>query len=286
MQWRGRRTSTNVEDRRGIRLGGGAGLGCGGLLIVIVLAWLTGANPLELFTAIQQTQPQLSPDTGSVAQPHDELSQFVSVVLADTEDTWNQIFRDMGRRYEEPTLVLFSNSVSSACGLNSAAVGPFYCPADGKLYIDLSFFQALDRRFGAPGDFAQAYVIAHEVGHHVQNLLGISDQVHSAQQRARSQSEANELSVRLELQADCLAGVWGHYANRQRQLLDPDDLQEGLDAAAAVGDDTIQQRSGGRVAPESWTHGSSSMRVAWFRRGYQSGDPNSCDTFGRPPQAP
>jgi len=278
MQWRGRRQSSNVEDRRGMPLRGGAGIGCGGLLVVILLAWLTGTNPMELLTQVGQ-EPGGQTESVPTSRPQDELGQFVSVVLADTEDTWRGLFQQMGKQYQEPRLVLFSDSVASACGLSSAAVGPFYCPADGKVYLDLSFFEALDRRFGAPGDFAQAYVVAHEVGHHVQNLLGISDQVHSRQQQM-SREEANELSVRLELQADCLAGVWGHTANRERRLLEPGDIQEGLDAAAAIGDDTLQRQSGGRVAPESWTHGSSQMRVEWFRRGFDSGDPNACNTFG------
>jgi len=260
-------------------LRGGAGIGCGGLLVVIVLAWLTGTNPLELLTQVDQSSPGSAPESIPTSRPQDELGQFVSVVLADTESTWRSLFQQMGRQYEEPRLVLFSDSVSSACGLNSAAVGPFYCPADSKVYLDLSFFEALDQRFGAPGDFAQAYVVAHEVGHHVQNLLGISDQVHSRQQQL-GREEANELSVRLELQADCLAGVWGHTANRQSRMLEPGDLEEGLAAAAAIGDDTIQRRSSGRVAPESWTHGSSEMRVEWFRRGFDTGDPNACNTFG------
>ncbi len=280
MQWRGRRTSSNVEDRRGMPLRGGAGIGCGGLLVLILLAWLTGTNPLELLTQVDQSSPGSAPESTPTSRPPDELGQFVSVVLADTENTWRSLFQQMGREYQEPRLVLFSDSVSSACGLNSAAVGPFYCPADSKVYLDLSFFDALDRRFGAPGDFAQAYVVAHEVGHHVQNLLGISDQVHSRQQQL-GREEANELSVRLELQADCLAGVWGHTANRESRMLEPGDLEEGLAAAAAIGDDTIQQRSSGRVAPESWTHGSSEMRVEWFRRGFDTGDPNACNTFGQ-----
>jgi hypothetical protein len=268
-----------VEDRRGLSLGGGAGLGCGGLLLLLVLSLITGVNPLELLNQVQQ------PETGGYSEPgrtapdqNDEMSQFVRTVLADTETTWHEIFEQMGRRYQEPTLVLFSDRVSSACGLSSSAVGPFYCPGDQKVYLDMSFFRQLDQQFGAPGDFAQAYVIAHEVGHHVQNLLGISDQVHYRRQQS-SRAEANELSVRLELQADCLAGVWGYHANRSRQMLETGDLEEGLNAAAAIGDDVLQRRMGGDVAPESWTHGSSQMRVEWFRRGLQSGSPSVCDTF-------
>jgi predicted metalloprotease len=210
------------------------------------------------------------------ARQDDPQAQFIGVVLKDTENAWNAIFQKGGRRYQEPTLVLFEGRVASACGLASAAVGPFYCPADSKVYLDLSFFRELDRRFGAPGDFAQAYVVAHEVGHHVQNLLGLSDQVQQAQQRARSQEEANALSVRLELQADCFAGVYGHF---NKEMLEPGDVEEGLRAAAAIGDDMIQKQSQGHVAPESWTHGSSEMRVKWLRQGLAAGDPGACDTF-------
>jgi predicted metalloprotease len=201
------------------------------------------------------------------------------VVLKDTENVWQQVFERTGSRYQEPTLVLFDGRVASACGMTSAAVGPFYCPADRKVYLDTSFFRELEQRFGAPGDFAQAYVVAHEVGHHVQNLLGLSDQVTALQQRARSQAQANDLSVRLELQADCFAGIYGNFS---RQYLEPGDVEEGLRAAAAIGDDTIQKQSQGYVAPESWTHGSSEMRLRWFRQGLQSGDPASCDTFKAP----
>jgi predicted metalloprotease len=281
MRWRGGRESSNVEDRRGLSLGGGAGLGCGGLLLLLIISFITGVNPLELLNQVQEQQPQgggySQTDRTSPGQ-NDEMSEFVRVVLASTEDTWNQIFQQMGRRYEEPKLVLFSDQVGSACGFSSSATGPFYCPGDEKVYLDLSFFRELDRRFGAPGDFAQAYVIAHEVGHHVQNLLGISEKVHSRQEQS-GQAEANALSVRLELQADCLAGVWGSYANRNQHLLETGDVEEGLNAAAAIGDDVLQRRAGGRVVPESWTHGSSRMRVEWFRRGLQSGSPSVCDTF-------
>lgn len=210
--------------------------------------------------------------------PSDEMGQFVSVVLADTEDTWNAIFRQMGRDYPEPTLVLFSGSVQSACGFAQAAVGPFYCPGDRKVYIDLSFYEDLRTKLKAPGDFAQAYVIAHEVGHHVQTVLGISEQVRAAGQ-GRSQEEANALSVRQELQADCFAGVWGHHAQRTRQILEPGDVEEALAAASAIGDDRLQMQSRGYVAPESFTHGSSEQRVRWFRRGFESGDAGACDTF-------
>ncbi|MCB1033673.1 MAG: neutral zinc metallopeptidase, partial [Acidobacteria bacterium] len=244
MRWRGRRESTQVEDRRGRGPipRAGVGLGCGGIVLVILFSLITGQDPLQLLEMVGgsgQPAPQ-GPTAGSGGQPQDELGKFASVVLADTEDTWTGIFRQMGRRYELPALVLFEQAVSSACGMNSSAVGPFYCPADQKVYLDLSFFNELERRFGAPGDFAQAYVIAHEIGHHVQNQLGISNQVHEMQQRA-SRSQANELSVRLELQADCLAGVWAAHAHSERNLLEPGDVEEGLNAAAAIGDDMMQR---------------------------------------------
>jgi predicted metalloprotease len=215
------------------------------------------------------------------SEQEEQLADFVSVVLADTEDTWNAIFAEQGARYQEPTLVLFTGRVNSACGMASAAVGPFYCPGDQQLYIDLSFFNDLSRRHGAPGDFAQAYVVAHEVGHHVQTLLGISQRVQRAK-RGRGESGANALSVRQELQADCFAGLWGHAANVDRRLLDPGDLEEALRAASAIGDDRLQREAGGRVVPDSFTHGSSEQRVRWFRRGFESGDMAACDTFGAP----
>jgi hypothetical protein len=259
--------------------GGPTAIGGGGLLLLLVLAYVAGVDPttvLEMANA-----PQVSTDSaphGQMGAPDDELGQFTSTVLASTEDVWSEMFRRSGSRYAEPTLVLFSHAVQSACGFTGAAVGPFYCPADRKLYIDLSFFADLDRNFGAPGDFAQAYVIAHEVGHHVQNLLGLSERVHRLQQRA-SQQDANALSVRLELQADCFAGVWGYHANRTARMLEPGDAEEGLRAAAAIGDDRLQHRGGGQVQPESWTHGSSQMRVGWLRRGLENGDMDACDTF-------
>jgi len=280
MRWEGRRQSSNVEDRRGVRVGRGASFGCGTLILVLVVSWLTGANPLQLLgivSQVEQMAPAPAPQGQAGPPPADDpQAQFISVVLADTEDVWNGI---LGGRYREPTLVLFDGRVASACGLTSAAVGPFYCPGDQKVYLDLSFFRELSQRFGAPGDFAQAYVVAHEVGHHVQKLIGVSDQVTSLQRRARSQEEANELSVRLELQADCFAGVYG---NKNQQYLDPGDVEEGLRAAAAIGDDMIQRQAQGYVQPESWTHGSSEMRVRWLRRGLQTGDPESCGTFNAP----
>jgi predicted metalloprotease len=249
-----------------------------GLLIVIAIAYFTGANPqqlLGLLGLVQQMTPASAPQQAPAGPPpaDDPQAQFIGVVLADTEDVWNRLLQG---QYREPTLVLFDGRVASACGLTSSAVGPFYCPADQNVYIDLSFFRELSQRFGAPGDFAQAYVLAHEVGHHVQKLLGVSDEVTRMQRAARSQEEANALSVRLELQADCFAGVYGYH---NRQYLDPGDVEEGLRAAAAIGDDMIQKQAQGYVAPESWTHGSSEMRVRWFRKGLEAGDPQVCDTF-------
>jgi predicted metalloprotease len=264
----------------------GGGFGCGGLLLVGIIALLFGADPQQLLEVLEQTQvstqqpmPDAMPgrDLGAGGAAADELGQFASVVLADTETTWSRIFSAAGYRYEEPTMVLFSGAVRSACGFTSAATGPFYCPADRKLYIDLGFFNELERRFGAPGDFAQAYVIAHEVGHHVQNLLGLSDQVNRARQGV-SREQGNQLSIAMELQADCYAGVWGYHA---RQLLEPGDIEEGLRAAEVIGDDAIQRNTTGHVQPESWTHGSSQQRVAWLRRGLESGDEDQCDTFSR-----
>ena len=285
MRWQGRRESTNVEDRRGRgpAMRTGAGIGCGGLLLVLVLAFATGQDPLQLLQVFQATEVQVpgaAPGIpGDAAPPGDELGRFASVVLADLEETWSGIFTQAGVRYRPPTLVLYSGAVQSACGMSSAATGPFYCPADERVYIDLSFFEELDRRFGAPGDFAQAYVIAHEVGHHVQNLLGISEKVQSAQARSASDREANRYSVALELQADCLAGVWAYHAHHERQLLEPGDVDEGLASAAAIGDDRMQRRATGTVQPETWTHGSSEQRVAWLQRGLRSGDPDICETL-------
>ena len=285
MRWQQGRRSSNIDDRReqGGRRGGAIKLGGIGGVIVIVVAVgmaLMGKDPSALLEATGATGGGTSqPSTPAAPNPEeDERADMVSVILADTEDVWTQIFAQQGRQYAEPRLVLFRGSVNSACGMNSSAVGPFYCPGDHQVYIDLSFFDELDQRFGAPGDFAQAYVVAHEVGHHVQKLIGVSDRVR-AQRRQVSEAEANQLSVRQELQADCFAGVWASQANRQRQLLEPGDIEEGLRAAAAIGDDTLQRRSGGAVSPESWTHGSSEQRMRWFRRGFSTGDMNQCDTF-------
>ena len=255
-------------------IGGG---GVGMLLIVLAVSCLTGTNPLALLQMAEQVAPQQTQDVPAGAPSGDPAAEFVAVVLGDTEETWNRVFQSMGRRYQEPVLVLFEGSVQSGCGGASAASGPFYCPADQKVYLDLSFFRELDQRFGAPGDFAQAYVVAHEVGHHVQNLLGINRQVNEAQQ-GQGRAGANQLSVALELQADCFAGIWGHHA-QSRQLLDQGDVEEGLAAAAAIGDDRLSK---GRASPDSFTHGTSEQRARWLRRGLSSGDVNSCDTFKSP----
>jgi len=275
MRWEGGRRSTNIEDRRGLGAGTiGAG-GIGTLLLVLAVSCLTGTNPLALLNMVEEVAPQQTQAVPTGAPSNDPAAEFIAVVLADTEETWGRVFSSAGRQYREPVLVLFEDQVRSACGSASSASGPFYCPNDQKVYLDLSFFRELDRRFGAPGDFAQAYVVAHEVGHHVQTLLGINRQVQEAQQGGGSRAGANALSVQLELQADCLAGVWGHHANK-KQLLDADDVDEGLNAAAAIGDDRL---TGGRVSPESFTHGTSQQRATWLRRGLQTGDFNSCDTF-------
>jgi uncharacterized protein len=281
MRWQQGRRSDNVEDRRGMSMvGGGFKIGGVGLLVILGIALLTGQNPLKLLSYLPQENTQVSSPVPSApgSQGYDEQKDFVSVILGDTEDTWTEIFAQSNRTYTPPKLVLFSEMVESACGTSSAAVGPFYCPLDSKVYVDLTFFQELSQRFGASGDSAQAYVIAHEVGHHVQNQLGLSEQVHQLQQQS-SEEQANALSVRLELQADCLAGVWAYHADKQRQMLEAGDIEEAMNAAAAVGDDRLQQSAGRAVSPESWTHGSSEMRVSWFRRGLQSGNINSCDTF-------
>ena len=282
MRWGGQRESTNIEDRRGMGpVGIGSGLGLGGIVLVLVVSFLTGTNPLVLLNMVESVQEGSSPVSDSPSQtgpPTDELGRFAAVVLGDTEDTWKALLPKLGREYEEPRLVLFSGAVRSACGMGSSAVGPFYCPGDHRVYLDLSFFNELSRRFGAPGDFAHAYVIAHEVGHHVQNLLGIAERVTQLQRRASS-GEANALSVRVELQADCLAGVWGYHASRDRNIIEPGDFEEGLRAASAIGDDRLQHMSRGSVQPETWTHGSSEQRATWLRRGLESGDPATCDTF-------
>ncbi len=274
------RRSTNVEDRRGVSLPGRAAGGGIGLLVIIIIAILLGADPVKLLNDITSTQvdPTSSYERAALSEEDRKLADFVSVVLADTEDTWSELFAGNNARYREPRLVLFSGAVESACGFAQSAVGPFYCPADQKVYIDLDFYRDLRERFGAPGDFAQAYVIAHEVGHHVQNLLGISEQVRNAQ-RKLGEAGANRLSVMQELQADCFAGVWAHNADRARSILEHGDVEEGLNAASSIGDDRLQMETRGRVTPDSFTHGSSKQRVTWFKRGLDSGDIESCNTF-------
>jgi predicted metalloprotease len=277
MRWQGRRTSQNIEDRRGMRFGRAGGIGLGTIVLALVAAYF-GVDPSVVLQGTQPSQQQAEQVDYQESAEEAQLREFVGVVLADTEDTWGAIFSSAGRTYEQPTLVLFSGAVQSACGFAQAAVGPFYCPGDHQVYIDLSFYQDLQSRFGAPGDFAQAYVVAHEVGHHVQTLLGISERTMAARQRA-SEAEANALSVRQELQADCFSGIWAHNADRSRQLLEAGDIEEGLNAAAAIGDDRLQKQSRGHVSPESFTHGSSEQRVRWFKRGFETGSVESCDTF-------
>ena len=277
MRWQGRAGSGNVEDRRGMGMALPVGGGIGGLILLLLFSALTGTNPTDIINSAPPSSESTG-TAGSDSLENDPQAKFVSVVLKDTEDVWNQVFRERGADYQEPTLVLFTNATQSGCGVGQSAMGPFYCPSDRKVYLDLSFFRDLDTRFGAPGDFAQAYVVAHEVGHHVQTLTGTSERVHAMQQRS-SEREGNALSVRMELQADCYAGVWGHYA-AQHNLLDPGDAEEGLRAAAAIGDDRLQRQAQGRVVPESFTHGSSADRVSWLRRGMNSGRLEACDTFG------
>ena len=283
MRWQGQRQSENVEDRRGLgpaSIGGVGGLGIGGIVLVLAVSYFTGINPLALIDLLSgvQTTTQAPIESVPTGPVKDEIGRFASTVLADTEETWQQLLPKQGHPYENPRLVLFTGAVHSACGATTSAVGPFYCPQDHKLYLDLSFFTDMSQRLGAPGDFAQAYVIAHEVGHHVQNLLGVADRVQRLQRQA-GEAEGNALSVRMELQADCLAGVWGYHANRERGLIEPGDFEEGLAAAAAIGDDRLQRMSHGYVQPESWTHGSSQQRKTWLRKGLDSGDPAACDTF-------
>ena len=288
MKWEGNRESDNVEDRRGA--GGGAGMpvfggrsiGIGTIVIALLGGWVLGINPLTILGAlsgggmptaqVQQQAPAQRPPAD------DKMARFVSTVLADTEDVWSNLFSQAGGRYQDPRLVLFRGATQTACGAGQAAMGPFYCPADQKVYIDLGFYETLKNQLGAPGEFAQAYVIAHEVGHHVQNLLGISEKVD--QQRGRvSQAQYNQLSVRLELQADCFAGVWSHHAQRERQILEKGDIELAMNAAAKIGDDALQRSAGGAVVPESFTHGSSAQRQRWFQKGLQGGSVKGCDTF-------
>lgn len=295
MRLGGERPSRNVEDRRG-RGGGfggrrsgirlpmgrrGGGIGIGGILILIAVMWLLGMNPLDLLTGggqIGAPQQRQTIETGDAAGD-DARRDFVARVLGTTERAWEDVFAAQGARYTHPTLQLFSDSMQSACGLGAAAMGPIYCPGDSTIYIDLSFFRDLENRLGAPGDFAQGYVIAHEVGHHVQNLLGTLDEAHAARARL-SEAEANEVSVRVELQADCYAGIWAHAIEETGTILEAGDIEEGLNAASAIGDDRLQRQTQGQVVPESFTHGTSEQRVRWFRRGMEAGDLAACDTFG------
>ncbi len=279
MRWQGRRGSENVEDRRRISpVGVGVGGGAIGIIVLLVTVFL-GGDPSVVLNEMQNQEPPAEAPMGPA--PNDEMAQFVSVVLADTEDVWGQLFQQMERDYREPTLVLFRGAVQSACGFQQAAVGPFYCPGDEKVYIDLSFYEDMKTQLGAPGDFAQAYVIAHEVGHHVQNLLGISDKVHGMRSRL-SEAENNQMSVRLELQADFFAGVWAHHAQQNWRILEEGDIEEALNAASAIGDDRLQRQSRGEVVPESFTHGTSKQRVRWFSKGFQTGDLEAGDTFAIP----
>ena len=282
MRWRGERQSDNVEDRRGMsvsrgaKIGGVSGLG---LVAIVVVSLLLGVDPTMILQQVGQNLPS-STTIEESAQPaaNDDMRNFVAVVLAETEDVWSEAFQAAGRTYEEPKLVLFSGAVESACGMAGSATGPFYCPGDQKVYLDLAFFNELHSRFGASGDFAQAYVIAHEVGHHVQTQLGIIQKVTQLQARSSS-TDKNKLSVLLELQADCLAGMWAHQAQKKRDILETGDLEEGINAASAVGDDRIQKKTQGYVVPDSFTHGSSAQRVSWFKRGFEQGNFQACDTF-------
>jgi predicted metalloprotease len=279
MRWERGRRSDNIEDRRGMRVSG-RGLAGGGIgaIVLALVAMYFGVDPAVVLNQVGNQAPAQQEQPATFSPEEERLKEFMSVVLADTEDVWGTLFRGSGQTYQPPKLVLFSGAVESACGFAEAAMGPFYCPADQKLYLDMSFFNELAQRHDAPGDFAQAYVVAHEVGHHVQTLLGVSEQVHAARQRA-GEAEGNALQVKMELQADCFSGVWTHHANRQRQVLEPGDTEEALAAAAGVGDDRLQKQARGYVVPESFTHGSSEQRMRWFKRGMQSGDPGQCDTF-------
>ncbi|HEY6511915.1 MAG TPA: neutral zinc metallopeptidase [Burkholderiaceae bacterium] len=292
MKWEGNRQSDNVEDRRGegpgmggggFRFGGGRGIGIGTIVIALVAGWALGINPLTLLGVLgggggPEQAPPMAQAPAQRPPADDKMAAFVSTVLADTEDVWRAQFAAQGATYREPKLVLFRGATRTACGAGQAAMGPFYCPGDQKVYIDLGFYETMKTRLGAPGDFAQAYVIAHEVAHHVQALLGVTDKVDAMRQRS-SQVQSNDLSVRLELQADCLAGVWAHHAQRTRQILEQGDIEEALNAAAQIGDDTLQRKSQGTVVPESFTHGTSAQRVGWFKRGLNGGKLRECNTF-------
>jgi predicted metalloprotease len=289
MKWEGNRQSENVEDRRdegpsmggGMRFGGGRGIGLGTIVIALIGGWIFGINPLTILGVLSGGGVSDAPVAQAPAHrppADDRMAAFVSTVLADTEDVWKQQFATQGGRYREPKLVLFRSATPTACGTGQTAMGPFYCPGDEKVYIDLAFYDTLRTRLGAPGDFAQAYVIAHEVGHHVQALLGITEKIDAMRQRS-SEAQSNALSVRLELQADCLAGVWAYHAQRTRQILEQGDVEEALNAASQIGDDTLQRRSRGAVVPETFTHGTSAQRVGWFKRGLTGGSLRECNTF-------
>ena len=283
MKWEGNRQSDNVEDRRsggGSSGGGGRKIGIGSVVIALVASYFLGVNPMTVLNILSGGEPATQVSSAPAQRPpaDDRMASFVSTVLADTEDVWREVFTQAGGTYQEPKLILFRGSTSTACGAGQAAMGPFYCPADRKVYIDLGFYETLQNRLGAPGDFAQAYVIAHEVGHHVQNLLGITDKM--AQMRGRvSEVEYNAMSVRLELQADCFAGVWANHAQASRQLLEAGDVEEAMNAAAKIGDDALQRAGGGQVVPDSFTHGSSAQRQRWFDIGLKNGSVKRCDTF-------
>jgi predicted metalloprotease len=285
MRWRKARRSDNVVDARGRSGGmrmGGKGLSLGGVAVIVIVGLLMGQDPLQILGQIagQATQTsQVGLPQGEAPAANDEQSEFVRAILGDTEDTWRELFQSAGQQYRDPKLVLFSNGVNSACGFANSAVGPFYCPGDQRVYLDLAFFRELEQRFAAAGDFAQAYVIAHEVGHHVQTLLGVSAKVNAARQRGERMEGDGGLLVRQELQADCLAGVWAHHAQRRHAWLEEGDLEEALNAASAIGDDRLQQQARGQVVPDAFTHGTSAQRVRWVRTGFDSGQPGRCDTF-------
>jgi len=278
MLYKGREQSGNVEDRRGLSTGKMVAGGSIGTLAIVLIVWLLGGNPSEIINKMQSRGTETTEVDPAIIEAESEMAELATVILKDTEDVWNQIFSESGKTYREPTLVLFSGAAESACGYSSAATGPFYCPGDEKVYIDLSFLQQLQSQVGATGDFAVAYIIAHEVGHHVQKLLGITDQMNDIRSRV-SETEYNQYSVRLELQADFLAGVWAHYAERTKNILEEGDLEEAINAAAAVGDDRIMMESQGYVVPDAFTHGTSEQRRTWFMKGYQTGDLNQGDTF-------
>lgn len=290
MKWEGTRESDNVDDRRGdddggggggFSFGGGRSIGLGGIVVALVASYFLGVNPLTVINMLSgggQIAPATQPAPAHKPPQNDPMRRFVSTVLADTEDTWGELFRASGATYVRPTLVLFSGRTPTACGTGQSATGPFYCPADQKVYIDLSFYQLMRQRFNVSGNFAQAYVIAHEVGHHVQNLLGISAKVDKAR-RNMSEKQANAMSVRLELQADCFAGVWAYHANQSRDIIEDGDVEEALNAASAIGDDALQRQARGEVVPDSFTHGTSAQRVRWFKRGITQGKVSACNTF-------